>query len=532
MQDLIIGSRLGGRYELLERLGSGATARVYRARQLPFDRDVAIKVLRADVAGMSVDVVRARFKREAKQLARLSHPNVVKLFDYDVLDNGTAYLVLERLHGCTLHSRLTREPQAAGFVRARHAELPEEERSAVLGRWRAFRALATTTYDEAELESEDLKAAIDSLEPIDAARIVARVEYVLRRRTRASEHEARLARLLAEPLPSELRVRLLVAYGSAIRERAPEQAERVLEKACSITEVPNNVRGTALMVAATMCLFTGPTQPAKSRLREALRILGLGSIWARKVWTNMGIASMYDGDLDQAKELFELAVAENRLLRPMRGLGIALLNLATYHTAVVELDAARDATREARAVFIAVDEPAYADFALAQQSVVELDAGNLVDAGRLLRVFLELPVHRGPLVRVPFALTYLGVHALLCGDDAAARDYLAEALEVFSASVGARQRAQTAIFCALAIAESDPRGASRWLDEATALLEVAPDARLGDVVALSRVGLTLGAEPRKTREAVDALPDRAWSTSAELRFVGRILRRRLETSEA
>src|ERR1019366_4141547 len=93
-------------YEVLEKLGEGGMGVVYKARDTRLDRFVAIKVLPEDV---SADAVRlARFDREARTLAALSHPNILAIYDVGT-EGGLAYLVTELLEGETLRQRLTRE---------------------------------------------------------------------------------------------------------------------------------------------------------------------------------------------------------------------------------------------------------------------------------------------------------------------------------------------------------------------------------------------------------------------------------------
>ena len=91
-----------GRYTLVERLGEGGMAVVYKAHDTRLDRDVAIKIIRsgafpADIMGE----VLKRFEREAKSLAKLSHPNIVKVHDYGEHE-GSPYLVMEYMPGGTL----------------------------------------------------------------------------------------------------------------------------------------------------------------------------------------------------------------------------------------------------------------------------------------------------------------------------------------------------------------------------------------------------------------------------------------------
>jgi len=92
-----------GKYRVLEPLGRGGMARVYRAYHPQLDRYVAIKVLRSDLVEDAEFL--ARFRREARAIAALRHSNVVQVFDSDV-EGETYYIVLELLEGDTLKTRL------------------------------------------------------------------------------------------------------------------------------------------------------------------------------------------------------------------------------------------------------------------------------------------------------------------------------------------------------------------------------------------------------------------------------------------
>ena len=96
-------------YRVVEKLGAGGMGEVFRAHDERLGRDVAVKVLPKDV---SDDVERlARFDREARTLAALSHPNILAIYDVGT-EGGVAYLVTELLEGATLRQRLTRERMA------------------------------------------------------------------------------------------------------------------------------------------------------------------------------------------------------------------------------------------------------------------------------------------------------------------------------------------------------------------------------------------------------------------------------------
>ncbi|MGC3998920.1 MAG: protein kinase [Anaeromyxobacter sp.] len=89
-----------GRYELLEQVGSGGMAVVYRGRDTALDREVAVKLLHPHLA--SAPESRARFSREARAVARLSHPGIVEIYDYAGDGAPEAFLVTEFIRGRTL----------------------------------------------------------------------------------------------------------------------------------------------------------------------------------------------------------------------------------------------------------------------------------------------------------------------------------------------------------------------------------------------------------------------------------------------
>jgi len=95
------------KFRIDQRIGRGGMGAVYRARDVRLDRDVAIKVVRADL--LASPEARRRFRREAQLVARLQHPSIVSIFDYGTLQDGGAYLVMELVRGEDLRRILTRE---------------------------------------------------------------------------------------------------------------------------------------------------------------------------------------------------------------------------------------------------------------------------------------------------------------------------------------------------------------------------------------------------------------------------------------
>jgi len=104
MTDLI-GKSLG-RYHILEQLGQGGMAIVYKAYDTRLDTDVAVKFIRTDnIPPNILEQTLKRFEREAKSLARLTHPNIVKVTDYGEFEDKP-YLVMPLLTGGTLKDRV------------------------------------------------------------------------------------------------------------------------------------------------------------------------------------------------------------------------------------------------------------------------------------------------------------------------------------------------------------------------------------------------------------------------------------------
>ncbi|HCI81130.1 MAG TPA: hypothetical protein DHW02_15745 [Ktedonobacter sp.] len=111
----LIGKSLG-KFEIVDRIGAGGMATVFKAYQHTLDRFVAIKVLPTNYA--NDDVFQERFKREARSVAKLTHPNIVQIHDFGEQENIT-YIVMEYVDGGTLKDRLKRPlpvPEAIGYV--------------------------------------------------------------------------------------------------------------------------------------------------------------------------------------------------------------------------------------------------------------------------------------------------------------------------------------------------------------------------------------------------------------------------------
>ncbi|MFO0696427.1 MAG: DUF2890 domain-containing protein [Polyangiales bacterium] len=104
--DPLLGRVIDG-YRLESRIGAGATGIVYRARHPNRDKPVAVKVLHENLGRISS--LKRRFEREARALTRLTHPSIVHIADFGVVDDIT-YIAMELLEGETLEDRMQRGP--------------------------------------------------------------------------------------------------------------------------------------------------------------------------------------------------------------------------------------------------------------------------------------------------------------------------------------------------------------------------------------------------------------------------------------
>jgi len=108
--------KLAEKLEILDEVSSGAFSTLYRVRQRALDRIAAMKVLNKHNEG---DIL-TRFRREAKALSSINHPNVVQIFDHGELSDGRPYIIMQYVNGETLTERLSK------------GTLPDEEAQSVL----------------------------------------------------------------------------------------------------------------------------------------------------------------------------------------------------------------------------------------------------------------------------------------------------------------------------------------------------------------------------------------------------------------
>ena len=94
-----LGTVLDNRYEMLEIIGTGGMAVVYKARDVKLNRYVAVKILKDEI--LQDDELRSRFHAEAEAVAAMSHPNIVSIFDVSITKR-MEYFVMELIDGITL----------------------------------------------------------------------------------------------------------------------------------------------------------------------------------------------------------------------------------------------------------------------------------------------------------------------------------------------------------------------------------------------------------------------------------------------
>jgi len=102
----MLNRTLDDRYTILERIGGGGMADVYRAHDKLLDRSVAVKVLRSQFTDDEEFI--SRFRREAQAAAKLSHPNIVNIYDVG-FDEQAYYIIMEYISGETLKDKIDRE---------------------------------------------------------------------------------------------------------------------------------------------------------------------------------------------------------------------------------------------------------------------------------------------------------------------------------------------------------------------------------------------------------------------------------------
>ena len=100
------GSFLADRYEIIDRIGVGGMSEVYKAKDHILDRNIAIKVLKAEFAQDMTFV--NKFRTEAQSAAGLEHPNIVNIYDVGSQD-GIYFIIMEYIEGITLKTYIEKK---------------------------------------------------------------------------------------------------------------------------------------------------------------------------------------------------------------------------------------------------------------------------------------------------------------------------------------------------------------------------------------------------------------------------------------
>jgi serine/threonine protein kinase len=104
--------RTVGRYEILDAIGGGGMGTVYRAFDPALERQVALKIVHLDrIPDVAPELLSERFRREARAVARLNHPAIVTIFDYDDQDPAGAFIAMEYIQGCALDQYVKQRPE-------------------------------------------------------------------------------------------------------------------------------------------------------------------------------------------------------------------------------------------------------------------------------------------------------------------------------------------------------------------------------------------------------------------------------------
>ena len=137
-QDPFIGRDiLGGQFQILQKIGAGGMGAVYKALQPQMTRMVGVKILHPKLAGRK-DLV-SRFRREARAMSQLTHPNTVKVFMFGELEDGSFYIIMEFLEGSNLNQTVRTEgpfamPRALPILIAVCGALDEAHKAGIVHR--------------------------------------------------------------------------------------------------------------------------------------------------------------------------------------------------------------------------------------------------------------------------------------------------------------------------------------------------------------------------------------------------------------
>lgn len=274
------GTRLG-QYEILDQLGAGGMGEVYRARDTTLDRDVAIKVISADVA--DDEQRKARFTREAKALAALNHPSIATIYGLEEAGD-VRFIVMELVEGESLQERLRRGPlpvaEALAISRQVAVALEAAHRAGIVHRdIKPANVVVTATGEAKVLDFGIAKQIVEPnvsgattlpTELTGSGVILGTAPYMSPEQVRGGTIDKRsdiwsFGCLLYE---------LLMARGPFVRETVADTLSSILEAEPALGTLPSDVPGRARDLIAR-CLRKDPAErlPDMADARIALDAL-------------------------------------------------------------------------------------------------------------------------------------------------------------------------------------------------------------------------------------------------------------------
>lgn len=192
------GQLLGGRYELGDVIGYGGMADVYTATDTLLGRDVAIKMMRVDLA--RDDAFVERFRREAQNAAKLNHSSIVAVFDTGETDTGMGtvpYIVMELVRGETLRDILRREGtiepnRAAGILAPVCDALDFSHRAGIIHRdIKPANIMITSTGDVKVMDFGIARALGDTTSMTQTAAVIGTAQYLSPEQARGKPADGR-----------------------------------------------------------------------------------------------------------------------------------------------------------------------------------------------------------------------------------------------------------------------------------------------------------------------------------------------------
>ena len=183
--DRMVAGLIGDRYEITGLIASGGMGAVYRARDQVLDRTVAVKVLKN--GGDDPEFV-AKFKAEATNAARLSHPNIVQVFDFGY-ENGQPYMAMEFVDGQNLREILT----------ARKLLRPDVAARIALQVASALEHARRNGLSHRDIKPENILITTDGVVKVGRLRALARAGRIARDPSQRSDGHCRVPRARASP---------------------------------------------------------------------------------------------------------------------------------------------------------------------------------------------------------------------------------------------------------------------------------------------------------------------------------------------